>query len=148
MSSASRKSFLQGYGLRATDSRLRILEILEGQKRPMSPGELLEASRQDGVTLDQVTIYRVLESFRTKQIVHEVHPGKQYLLCTHRECGGSMHVLIRCTDCGLTREEGMPGALAESMTSFLRDQKNFLTREHFMQIDGHCQSDCDASGQH
>jgi Fur family ferric uptake transcriptional regulator len=62
-------SILRGAGLRRTPVRVGVLEVLAGSAQPMGVTQVLRALPQD---TDAVTVYRTLNTFTRKKLVHRV----------------------------------------------------------------------------
>lgn len=56
-------------GIKVTQFRIRLLEVLESAKYPMQQKEIEELW---GFNLDRVTLYRTLKSFSEKGIIHKI----------------------------------------------------------------------------
>jgi Fe2+ or Zn2+ uptake regulation protein len=86
---------LRAIGLRVTAPRTAILAVLHGARSPLSIEEIL--SKLPKRSADQATVYRTLESFKEKGVVHEVvlTAGR-----TLYEITGDEHHHIVCTKCG------------------------------------------------
>lgn len=92
---------LETAGLRPTEIRMEVLDILYRKGEPLTHGEIRQLSRQE---LDRVTLYRTLDSLTGKGLVHKVqgvdgawrycaHPLK------HPGCPGD-HPHFLCLKCG------------------------------------------------
>lgn len=91
--------------LSVTGSRKKILELFL-----KSPGALAHADieKNTGETFDRVTVYRTLQTFTEKGIIHNIPTTDNsilYALCKHNcEAGHhhDNHVHFICTQCGKT----------------------------------------------
>lgn len=91
--------------LSVTDSRKKILELFL-----KSPGALAHADieKSTGEVFDRVTVYRTLQTFTEKGIIHNIPTTDNsilYALCKHNcEAGHhhDNHVHFICTQCGKT----------------------------------------------
>lgn len=61
---------LHSYDLRATDTRLQVLNVLINSKAALSHHEIAGALKQS--LIDKVTIYRTLDAFEKKGLIHKV----------------------------------------------------------------------------
>ncbi|WP_417602564.1 Fur family transcriptional regulator [Owenweeksia hongkongensis] len=100
------EALLKSHGLRKTAGRLAVLALFSKQGKALSHSEL-----QDGVTenVDRVTLYRILESFEQKGILHKVPDDQvsvKYALCDHDhevgEAHSDNHAHFKCRVCGDT----------------------------------------------
>lgn len=84
------KEILRDNGLKVTDCRLQMLELFLKDKKTITHGEI---EKSMSTKHDRVTVYRTLNSFLEKNIIHKIaspdHIGK-YALCTVQE---------HCNDC-------------------------------------------------
>jgi Fur family ferric uptake transcriptional regulator len=91
--------------LSVTDSRKKILELFQ-----TSGGALAHADieKQTGTVFDRVTIYRTLQTFVEKGIIHTIPTSDnsvKYALCKEQCTEGhhhDNHVHFMCDDCGTT----------------------------------------------
>lgn len=98
------KTLLKEGGIRLTESRESILGYLLKSGRAVAQPELEKAFEQ----FDRVTIYRTLNTFIEKGIIHEVSDGSiatKYAVCsdqctTHEH--HDEHVHFCCGNCGQT----------------------------------------------
>ena len=97
---------IKAHGLRKTTGRVTVLELFTKKKKALSHGELQDAVNGN---IDRVTLYRILESFEQKGILHKVPDDQvsvKYALCSHdHEVGrahSDNHAHFKCTSCGET----------------------------------------------
>ncbi len=95
---------LKQHGLKKTDARLKTLEVLRGRDSAISHNDLETAL---GESTDRVTLYRILNAFEEKGIIHGIvtqRGGMQYALCSH--CTEHNHVHnhlhFSCSNCQKT----------------------------------------------
>ncbi len=94
--SAQLRTQLRESGYRATPARLSVLRLLKTEVRPLSIEAI--ARKLKKLTLDQATLYRILNDFKSSGIVKEIdlrHGHAHYELATI-----SHHHHIVCTQCG------------------------------------------------
>ena len=91
--------------LSITDSRKKILELFYQSKGALAHFDI---EHQSGTEFDRVTIYRTLQTFVEKGIIHSIPSADnsiKYALCKE-ECGGGHHhddhVHFMCDHCGTT----------------------------------------------
>lgn len=100
MKEASARRILRRAGLRCTTGRLRILEILQKAKGPMTHQEILAAVAP--VELNRVSVYRALDAFQAAGIIHRVDMGDRvwrFALCL-RLGEDHCHPHFACRACG------------------------------------------------
>ena len=93
---------LKSAKLYRTKSRIAILKVLAGAKRPLSQEEI--ALRLGKKHLNKVTIYRTIESFCAAGLVHKAFMQERtwhFELANH--CSPTQcHPHFTCTNCGAT----------------------------------------------
>lgn len=96
---------LKQKGLSVTDSRRKILQLFMQQKGALSHGDI---EKKAGATFDRVTIYRTLQTFLDKGIIHAIPTADnavRYALCQD-ECGPGhhdhQHIHFICSRCKQT----------------------------------------------
>lgn len=99
------KSVLENHNLRKTPARIEILQLFLKESQAVSHGDLEDVLLNK---FDRVTIYRTLNSFEEKGIIHKVFDSSgvaKYALCNHN-CSEKEHhdehVHFNCTACGNT----------------------------------------------
>lgn len=139
MASVHFQELLRQAGYRATPGRLKILEILQAQKEPLSIQELM--LRLVDTKIDQATVYRVLNVLQKIGVVRQVslhHSHADYEF-VHAD---DHHHLI-CVKC--KRVEDMPGCDGEQLARQALSQAKSFSRitQHSFEFFGVCKS-CDA----
>lgn len=96
------KKLLKGHSLRVTDSRIDVLEKFYRSTHALSLKDL----EQEFEDYDRVTLYRTLNSFIDKGLLHKIPSDDgfaSYGLCTN-ECTDVSHnhdhVHFKCMECG------------------------------------------------
>lgn len=101
MSNTDIETILDGKGVKPTSNRILIMKELMKASRPVSLADL-EASL--GFSIDKASIFRVLELFAEKDVVHVIEDGSRslkYELC-HSDSHHSIsdqHVHFYCKQC-------------------------------------------------
>ena len=90
------QSLLETAGLKKTDARVALLDLLARNKKPLSVKEITTKLSANGV--DRVTVYRMLDAMNKKGIIRRVETGEreaQYeIIDIHED-----HHHIICLDC-------------------------------------------------
>ena len=96
-------AMLAGAGLRRTPRRVRLLALLLRSARPMSHLEIHRTLGRDQA--DRVSIYRALEAFVEKGLVHRAYvDDRTWLYETANRCGEDQcHPHFTCRGCGRVR---------------------------------------------
>lgn len=99
------QSILKKNQLSITGSRVKILELFLEQQGALAHGDI---ERRTGEKFDRVTVYRTLQAFLNKGIIHSIPTADNsvlYALCKD-ECGEGHHhddhVHFVCDVCGNT----------------------------------------------
>ncbi|MDR1656080.1 MAG: transcriptional repressor [Deltaproteobacteria bacterium] len=116
---ASIKGRLNALGFELTPLRKLVLSLLVEAKAPVKAYDLLEAARSHGQRLTAASVYRVLDFFRDRGLVHRVNALNAFVVCNDDEPTGGHHPLIVvCPDCGKTTEIN-DGTLTENLLAGL-----------------------------
>ena len=128
-------------GLRLTQSRLRVLQLLEATRKSLSPSEIFLHLQKKFKTedFDRVTVYRILEKFEEMEIVHSVGDGK-YIYCKHQSCGHSKHFIAICEKCSVVQDIGGTEKTLQVLADFLHKEVNFRMTADSIVVRGLCQN--------
>ncbi len=132
---------LRSAGVRLTKARMAFLQELAEIKTPMTARELFDlVSRSKRVgSVDQVTVYRILEKFEEFGLVHRVSASGGYLPCFHQNCSDSSpHILIHCSTCDDTSELDVPQDTVAPMLWYLKGSHGFTISSEPLQLSGIC----------
>ena len=129
------KEELQRVGLKATSSRLAILETFDNDCKPISAEEIFDSLKNKKV--DQVTVYRTLGSLEEKGILKRVdlRKGAAYFELNHHH-----HHHIICTDCGAI--EGIEICKVDILAKEVlkKSQRFNVVNDHALEFFGICNS--------
>lgn len=127
-------------GLKLTQSRLRILELLSQEETAMSPSEIFSRLEKKAKTgdVDRVTVYRILEKFNEIGLVHMVDNNK-YVYCLHQTCQHEHHFILICNSCRAVQEVGATAEPSASLVKFLKKKINFKLDTKSMVLHGLCE---------
>lgn len=121
--------------LSITDSRARILELFLSQSGALAHGDI---EKRTGERFDRVTVYRTLNSFLNKGIIHTIPTADnsiRYALCKENCEEGhhhDNHVHFVCDDCGNTI------CLDEVTIPQIQLPKGFQPKQVEMIVSGKC----------
>ncbi len=126
-------------GLRMTQSRLKILEVLQESQKALSPSELFNElnSKYKKENFDRVTVYRILEKFEQIEVVHPVGDGK-YIYCAHQACDHDKHFIAICDRCHKVQEVGGEAKALKILSHFLEEEAGFKMTSDSIVIRGVC----------
>jgi Fur family transcriptional regulator, ferric uptake regulator len=140
--SIQHEELLRAAKTKVTKPRLAVLKSLEGCDNPLNPKEILEIIKKDPESeqIDQVTIYRILDTFSKLDLIHQVHPSGGYLICEHPACSRGTHILLTCTKCQQASEVEIPNEIFSSTQWYIESNYHFEINKHLFQIDGVCKN--------
>lgn len=130
-----RRTLLNNLGLKATPKRLAMLEILQLERRYVSPETLWKRLRRRFRGVGLPTVYRNLGKLEGKGVISKVlHPNRQLY---YYFCGGEgHHHHFVCIGCGLVGDVGAC-ALGELEREVRRRFKGKVV-SHIFQVNGLC----------
>lgn len=131
---------LKDAGLKATQPRLKILNMLEQNRdRHMSAEDVYRALMAAGDDLGLATIYRVLMQFETAGLVIRHHFAEGHAV--FELDSGEHHDHILCLDCGKVTE--FVDDTIERRQVKIAKQHGFRLADHSLVLHGRCdQRDC------
>ena len=80
-----------------TKSWIDILTTLSKHEQALSPYQIQDILKETGKNYSAITIYRVLETFMSIDIIHKVHSINSYMKCVHDH--DHSHSLLVCKSC-------------------------------------------------
>lgn len=88
-------------GLKNTPKRKILLEILLSAEKPLSQKEIARCIPPE-ISFNQVSLYRALDSFRAKGLIHQVITDDRIRRFAFSACGekGHEHPHFFCRNCG------------------------------------------------
>ena len=131
---------LKDVGLKATQPRLKILNVLEqNRERHMSAEDVYRALMAAGDDLGLATIYRVLMQFESAGLVIRHHFAEGHAV--FELDSGEHHDHILCLDCGKVTE--FVDSTIERRQIRIATQHGFRLADHSLVLHGRCeQPDC------
>ena len=135
------KKAFQDRGLRATRTRLIVLEVLARSSEHLKVAEVHRRARQIDGRVGLASVYRTMELLSRLQLVKHVHVDhrhRHYARISERHG----HHLV-CNGCGLVVE--FNDCQLERMTRTLARRTKFRIEGHCMDFFGQCQ-DCSRRG--
>ncbi len=113
---------LRESGGRITDSRKAVLNCIAHTAKPLTAKDVLEeiSKGKNKISVDQVSVYRILEALQSHGLVHQVLPSGGYFPCLHRGCQHDAHVIASCTSCETTEEVLLPDSLSSGLLQYIR----------------------------
>lgn len=127
---------LTSHGLRKTEVRVSLLDILDKSPEPMTAPALHAALIMRGITANKSTVYRDIERFMSEEIIDEVDLGegqKRYERAT------TPHHHAMCLACNRITHIELPSHLAAE-ERLLATQYGFFVKSHALDFFGTCAS--------
>lgn len=90
-------------GLRLTDTRRRVLELIWGDHKPVGAYTLLDLLSEDGHKPAPPTVYRALDFLLENSLIHRIASQNAYIGCAHPGEAHNPQFFI-CEDCGHAAE--------------------------------------------
>ena len=90
-------------GVRLTEQRRQVLELIWRQHKPIGAYEILEAMRASGTKAAPPTVYRALDFLLTQSLIHRIESRNAFIGCCQPESRHSGQFLV-CSGCGKVAE--------------------------------------------
>lgn len=128
-------SDLKQFGLKSTRGRSEILQILKHEDTPVDVMHIQSHLIKNNLSLNQATVYRILEMFLQKGLVKrfEFQEGK-----FRYELSGDDHHHLICEKCGKIVDVSDCGVAA--LEKEIEKKKHFLVKSHSLEFYGICKN--------
>ncbi len=129
------ETYCKAAGLRPTDPRKHVLEIVARHKKPVTAYEVLEALGQKLDNPKPPTAYRALDFLTQHGFVHRIESLNAYVACRENHKHGGSQFMI-CESCGRVEEAhlcDLPPALEIQV-----EEKGFHLAFWNIEIHGRC----------
>lgn len=118
---------MKNEGLRITDQRRALLELLTSTDKAMTVPQIYQALLKRGVQVDEASIYRSVKVLKDIKIVHELNQG-QVSLCQHSTCGTRhLHMSWLCDLCGNAYEPALKEKDLSELQKILGFKRNKIS---------------------
>jgi Fur family ferric uptake transcriptional regulator len=127
---------LRGEGMRVTESRRSILDVLFEADRPLSLQEIQDLAAAKGGSPDYATVFRMMTLLERLHLVHKVNlqrPCSYYEL--HDPSKHYDHIV--CTNCGKVVVIDIPCPLGETEKK-IAEHYGFRNLTHSLEFFGRC----------
>lgn len=124
-------------GLRLTEVRRRILELIWTSHRAYGAYDLLEMLRRERGRVDPPTVYRALDFLLEQGFIHRVESLNAFIGCPLPDRSHSVQFFI-CDHCGTTRES-QDGSIAMALERSAETQ-GFQVQQRIVELRGLCAS--------
>lgn len=96
-------TYCEAHGLRFTDARRRVLELLLDAPKAVGAYELLDQLRREKLGAQPPTIYRALDFLVARGFIHKIDRLSAFVACTHPH-EAHMPVFMVCKRCDSVTE--------------------------------------------
>lgn len=130
------KKELKNADLKITPARLAAMEVFTIHKKPIDAQHIIN-DLQKGLTVDRVTVYRMLNTFSEKNLIRKISFGENKTLY---ELNISDHHHLICQKC--KRVEDVADCDISSFEKNIKKRKGFAVSSHSLEFFGicvHCQ---------
>ncbi|MEM7044461.1 MAG: Fur family transcriptional regulator [Pseudomonadota bacterium] len=129
-------SLCDARGVRLTELRRQILDLLWESGRPTGAYELIEALKQkDSRPVGPPTVYRALQFLMSQGLVWKIESRNAYVPCVHPERQHDCLLFI-CSSCGASAE--LEDQRLEGLISENADLIGFRAMRRMVEVEGTC----------
>ncbi|HMB76302.1 MAG TPA: Fur family transcriptional regulator [Kiloniellaceae bacterium] len=122
-------------GVRLTEIRRRVLELVWRSHAPVGAYELLKELTKERQSAVPPTVYRALEFLVAQGLVHRIESQNAYIGCVHPGESHCSHFLI-CRVCGTAAE--LPGRRIDAAIAATAADCGFLVEGDTVEVTGLC----------
>ena len=122
-------------GLRLTPLRLRVLELIAGESKPVKAYDLLDRLKGEHAGAAPPTVYRALDFLLEHRFIHKLESINAYVSCHHPSVAHHVPFLI-CDEC-----ESATEICDERVAKLLGEQARalgFSARAQTLEVHGKC----------
>ena len=131
---------LSNPSVKLTDLRSTVLGIFIESNTPLSAYEVLDQLKKLRDSAEPPTVYRVIQYFIDKNIIHRIDSEQKYTLCSHIACGHTHHAtsMLVCGVCHQTTETNNEPS-AKALLKIAK-QQNFQLVDGPVELKGVCEN--------
>lgn len=128
-------------GLRLTDLRRRVLEVIAGSHHAIGAYDILEKLREKGKRLAPISVYRAIDALLSAGVIHRLESRNAFFACHVAHAADREQLILACERCGRVAE--VPGGpVFEAIASAAKDAR-FQPAHTVAEVAGVC-ADCRA----
>ena len=130
------KEELRSVELKATPTRLALLQLLEDTDMPVDVATLIDYLEKHQIKADPATVFRIMNMFTEKGLVRQIsfHEGKfRYEIASKPD-----HHHLICTSCG--KVEDFSDCAIDELEKDIKRKKDFTVSTHALEFFGICTS--------
>lgn len=105
-------------GVRLTEKRKRILELLLVSKTPLSAYEVADAyNKGSDNNMPAMSVYRILDFLEAEQLVHKLSSANKYVACSHIACDHAHEIpqFLICGNCQNVKEIAISKSIIDEL---------------------------------
>lgn len=132
-------SLCRSRGVRLTESRAKVLDVLARGHQPVGAYEIVEAMAEEGPRPAPVTVYRALDFLVGQGLAHRIESRNAFVACMRERKGPESHgatVFLICRDCGNVAE--VPAEELDAPLAAVCARHSFEAEQSVIEIDGLC----------
>lgn len=133
---------LKRLGLRVTAPRIAVLKVLDDTTHALTAYDIHSRVLDSGGSVDIVSVYRTLASFKECGLIHYIGSVDGYLACRLEEPHAHHAQHFVCSHCRKVVESDLPQGVAEASLSSMA-AAGFVSGTVHVEVVGACQ-DCGA----
>ena len=139
------RELCQSRGVRLTDLRLQVLELIWQNHKPLGAYTLMEMlAKANTRRVAPPTVYRALDFLLEQGLIHRINVLNAFIGCPAPDTKHQSHFLI-CHACGIAIELDQP-ALSQQIISVAQDA-GFVVESQSLEVSGLC-ANCATHPQH
>jgi Fur family transcriptional regulator, zinc uptake regulator len=134
---AEATSYCAGKGLRLTEQRRQILELLAQSPKPLGAYDLLEQIQKSSPKRQApVVVYRALDFLLDAQLIHRLESRNAFIICPHRHTQDEAIVFLICENCG--RADEASSDMVQQSLNLLAQKRSFELKTRVLELVGLC----------
>ena len=145
---AEAERYCRSEGLRLTNQRRSVLELLAHSATPLGAYDLLEKTTPEpsagkSKRIAPIAIYRALDFLLEAGLIHRLESRNAFIVCPHRHGDADTIVFMICEACGQV-EEATSNEVDDSLKSLAR-ARGFKMQDRIVELGGRCSQCTSAS---
>lgn len=140
MTKLNANTIAKDYQFTLTSLREDILEVFLKGKKPLKAYEVLSLIQAETqrANIKPITVYRVLDFFMKKNLVHKLQSNSSFFLCKRERCSGHTHLttFLICRKCDQV-DEIDDTSLIQTFSNLLKKHNFKIITEH-LELSGFC----------
>ncbi len=129
------KKILKEAGLKKTEARLALIDLLEKEENPLDVSSIINALNAEKIHVDQATVYRILDILTKKGLINRLEFGEGKY---RYELTKSHHHHLICQKCG--KIEDVEGNFVDRLEDEISAKNGFIVKSHSLEFFGVCKS--------